>query len=405
MIHKLLKNNTIQALYLDFKNIIQKSFPSYVWQRDPKETGKGLPVFCLHTVEPEDFESKLLFLKENGYRTLTAEEAYQLLYIEKKLPRKSVGLTFDDARKSTWCVAFPLLKKYGFKATVFMAPGLISEESQLTPMLEDVWRDRAEMSSIRNKDQGSVPLISWREAQIMHESGVIDFQSHSLNHRKISTGPKIVDFVSPELINRFYFDFGIPLLNGIEVDSQSFEKYLGAPVYESAPFFHSEKRIQGDADLRTVCLNHVAANGGEDFFRNHRWRITLLRIVRTYLDTHPFKINRETDEEQANRMVENLLKSRQMIEKRLNGKSVNHIAYPWGGACELAIHCSQKAGFVSNFWSTVPGKSENRLGDDPFHMVRMKHDFIWRLPGTGRKSLMDLFLFKFVRRFQGKLDY
>ena len=48
------------------------------------------------------------------------------------IPDRLVVLTFDDASKSHYTIARPLLKKYGFGATFFVTEGLTSRPTSVT---------------------------------------------------------------------------------------------------------------------------------------------------------------------------------------------------------------------------------------------------------------------------------
>ena len=68
----------------------------------------------------EVFEAQLGYLKKNGYHSVTPEEMLDFLQYRRALPKKSVWITMDDGYRSTYQVAYPLLKKYGFTATLFI---------------------------------------------------------------------------------------------------------------------------------------------------------------------------------------------------------------------------------------------------------------------------------------------
>lgn len=395
----------LEALYFQFEDIVTESYPSFVWQQKPGPLKGNLPVFSFHSIEAHDFEEKLEFLKANRYRTVTSDEAYRYLFIDKKIPEKIVMLTFDDARKSTWVIAYPLLRKYGFKATVFMVPKLVQEDSTPSPNLEDFWDGKCDIEEISKCDLGDSPVISWREARIMQESGVIDFQSHSFDHRRIPVSSKIVGFVSPRSIDSFFFTFDIPLMKDIENDFIEFEKLLGAPIYKSVPSLREKKMFYEDTGLRDECIRFVSQNGGRAFFREKRWSAQLFDLVKEHRRYNPGNESFETDEEQYRRITESVEEARRLIEKRLPGKRIRHLAYPWGVGCSLSVECSKKVGYLSNFWSTIPHRPMNVPGGDPYYLVRIKHDLLWRLPGEGRKSLKELFLLKFLRRIRGQIDY
>jgi peptidoglycan/xylan/chitin deacetylase (PgdA/CDA1 family) len=83
-------------------------------------------------VSPETFERQMEFLKVHGYRVLPLEEHARLVKAGKKPPLKSVVITFDDGTIDNMNHAFPVLKKMGFPATVFMITENIGREGWLS---------------------------------------------------------------------------------------------------------------------------------------------------------------------------------------------------------------------------------------------------------------------------------
>ncbi len=77
---------------------------------------------------PEKFRQQMKFLKDNGYSTLTAEEALAHFDSGLPVPEKSVSITFDDGYSDNYTNAFPILKEYGFKATVFVITAAIDND-------------------------------------------------------------------------------------------------------------------------------------------------------------------------------------------------------------------------------------------------------------------------------------
>lgn len=96
-------------------------------------TDKGyqtVPILCYHRFAlscdsplcmPADiFEEQIRYLKENGYRVIGPEALVDFLDYRKPIPKKSVMISVDDGYRSVYDVAYPILKKYGFTATLFI---------------------------------------------------------------------------------------------------------------------------------------------------------------------------------------------------------------------------------------------------------------------------------------------
>lgn len=109
-----------------------------VHKETPKETApvvtmvkpKGIPVLMYHkigedvdndaVIREDLFRAQMKFLKDNGYHPLTMEQLYAYVTKGEAVPEKPVVLTFDDGYADTYSIVYPLMKEYGFPATVFV---------------------------------------------------------------------------------------------------------------------------------------------------------------------------------------------------------------------------------------------------------------------------------------------
>lgn len=71
-----------------------------------------------YMIDPSCLEDDLRYLSQNGYTAVTVSDLAAYFDLGTKLPDKPVMLTFDDGYYSNWLYAFPLLRKYGFKAVL-----------------------------------------------------------------------------------------------------------------------------------------------------------------------------------------------------------------------------------------------------------------------------------------------
>ncbi|WP_395894153.1 polysaccharide deacetylase family protein [Bacillus safensis subsp. safensis] len=133
---------------LQTKDIQQKKETAVIetknWmkQKEPVE----LPILMYHSISSgnslrvpkSEFASHMKWLKENDYVTLSPEEAYQVLTTNSIPSEKYVLITFDDGYTDNYTKAFPILKQYGMKATIFMIEQSIGRPNHLTDEQMDV---------------------------------------------------------------------------------------------------------------------------------------------------------------------------------------------------------------------------------------------------------------------------
>ena len=76
---------------------------------------------------PAQFDAVLFTLKKY-FRVVTIEDAVQEIMSNGRLLEKSVAITIDDGYQSAYNIAFPLLKKHGLEATVYLATDWIGKQ-------------------------------------------------------------------------------------------------------------------------------------------------------------------------------------------------------------------------------------------------------------------------------------
>ncbi|MDZ5607023.1 polysaccharide deacetylase family protein [Bacillus pseudomycoides] len=76
------------------------------------------------------FEKQMKYLADNKYHAITLSEFNEFIKEKKKLPAKSVLITFDNSSKSNYIYAYPILKKYKMHAASFVVTSRITEKTQ-----------------------------------------------------------------------------------------------------------------------------------------------------------------------------------------------------------------------------------------------------------------------------------
>lgn len=119
-----------------------------------------------YSISPKDFEKDLIWLKNNGYITITSDELLEFLEEKKPLPKKTVILSIDDGSWGVYKNAWPLLKKYGMKADL----NIIGDQIDAT------WDS---LNSGKSRAGEAAPFCTWEELVEMQKSGAINICSHT----------------------------------------------------------------------------------------------------------------------------------------------------------------------------------------------------------------------------------
>lgn len=142
-----------------------------------KEENKGglspdgyqlVPVLCYHhfadrcdsslCTPTSVFEQHMKVLKEEGYTVISTAELSEFLAFRRAIPKKAVVINFDDGYRSTYDIAYPIMKKYGFTATFFIYTSFIG---------------------------ASKNALTWDQLKTMKADG-FEVGSHSVNHADLS---------------------------------------------------------------------------------------------------------------------------------------------------------------------------------------------------------------------------
>lgn len=115
-------------------------------------------------VTAKQFENQMRILKFLGYETITFKDL-EKIGMENRFKKKYIILTVDDGYKNNYDIMFPVLKKYGMKAVIF----LVSDETYNRWDVEKFGEEKLE-------------LMQPDEVKEMIDSGLIEFGGHTLTH-------------------------------------------------------------------------------------------------------------------------------------------------------------------------------------------------------------------------------
>ena len=170
-------NNKRPVHYLDPPSLASGGFPT---------VEDGVPVFCYHyfrsgfnagylmkvlgsvllgmpalgprefwTTPIGEFEKHLRYFRDTGTVVMTLDEVADLIETGGDLPSRAVILTIDDADRSVYELAFPMLKKYGMRAHLFVPTAKVGKP----------WSD--------------LDICTWEQLSEMEASGYILVGSHT----------------------------------------------------------------------------------------------------------------------------------------------------------------------------------------------------------------------------------
>lgn len=138
-----------------------------------------LPILTYHHIQPESqavekkqtslsvdsgtFDQQMAYLIQKGYTPIFANELINALLTHSQLPGKPIMITMDDGYADNAAYALPVLQKYGIKANLMLASGLVG---------------------------GNPDMLTWDQVNQMKGSGLIYFTNHTWSHYSIGNGPQ-----------------------------------------------------------------------------------------------------------------------------------------------------------------------------------------------------------------------
>lgn len=127
----------------------------------------GDRVWAILNVSPSQLDSQFSYLSGHNFHPISFGQLLDALDRKASLPENPIILSFDDGYRNFYEAAFPLLKKYHFKATEFVITGVVDLPSYLT----------------------------WAEIAEMDKSGLVEFGAHTRHH------PNLPELSSEAVVN------------------------------------------------------------------------------------------------------------------------------------------------------------------------------------------------------------
>lgn len=127
---------------------------------------------------PKKFAAQMDYLHRNGFNVVPLQKVIEAVRWRKKLPPRTVALTFDDGYRSCYTEVLPIIQRYQFPATMFVYTNYIDTNSA---------------------------ALTWSHVKDLAKTPLIDVQSHTLSHpslprRRHEARERFEQRIKPELI-------------------------------------------------------------------------------------------------------------------------------------------------------------------------------------------------------------
>jgi peptidoglycan/xylan/chitin deacetylase (PgdA/CDA1 family) len=278
---------------------------------------RGTPWFLYHHIGekgvPENwFEEHLKFISYLKMKSLTNRDVLKYMERGKRVPRNSVLITFDDGYYDNYKLAYPLLKKYGMKATLYLNTAYVEEDIP----------------------ERKFEYLSWKEIKEMSDSGHMDIQLHSHRHMPIFVNTKLERVIEEKDLK----DREIQYIYGDDAK-------IGYPIF----------RKRGEYSSKGVLISLESAEKFRKMF------LTLegtekekIEKAQRFIDENLFKeFIYENNEMAFQRVEEDLNKNMSLIEENC-GYRPTFFCWPWGHKSKEFTEFLEKKG-IKGFVTTKKG--------------------------------------------------
>jgi hypothetical protein len=329
-----------------------------------------LPVFHFHEITQARLEPYLVYLAENGYRTVISEAIARYVREGRHPGPRSVALCFDDAWASLWTVAAPLLRRYGFQAIAYVSPARVPAAPDFRSTLDDP------AGASEDADRSITPFATWAELRALQASGTVDIQAHTQRHAMVFCDGECLGFVTPGMTRHVHL---YPWTATGTGDRFLSPDDLGAPLYTQRSRYSDALRFDNLVAFE-ACTRRAREHGGAAFFQRSDWKRQLRLLAKASIGI------RESTAQREAAIREDLAAARETLNAELATRTVRHMCFPWSVAGSVAERLAAETGYETAFADRLFGKRAVRAYDPPYRLMRLKHQYIVCLPGYNRRT-------------------
>lgn len=114
-----------------------------------------------YVVSPEEFESDINYLEENGYTTILMKDLIDSVENKSQLPEKPIIITFDDGYYNNYYYAYKIAKEHNIK------------------MVISIIVNQTDLYSESHDENPNYSHLTWDEINEMLNSGLVEIANHS----------------------------------------------------------------------------------------------------------------------------------------------------------------------------------------------------------------------------------
>ncbi|MDG6895928.1 polysaccharide deacetylase family protein [Volucribacter amazonae] len=294
----------------------------------------------LHGVFVQDFAQQMEKLKD--YQTFTFQQLKDNNY---QLPANSILITFDDGYRSNYELAYPILKQFNLKATIFLNTKYIDIDDN---------------------------YLTWQQIQEMYNSGLIDFQLHTHSHSLIPKNTEVTGFydqTTSDYLKRESFNL---FFKGLYHKQQHSQQFNGLPLFK----FRSRLAVKGYLPHKDFITKY------QNITQQKAFQQKSLKQRRLWLTQH-FKQQQKhyfspVSKKQFLAYIRDEIEQNQRLIKQYLGYNATALAYPWGQRCRTSKNYLKQLG-VDTFVTTKKGANG----------LKLNRNSIYRLDCEAFKNIED----------------
>ena len=120
-------------------------------------------------VSAKKFRRQMAYLSDEGWHPIVFKDLYAHWDKGVALPSKPILITFDDGYQNNFTEAYPILRDFGFRATLYVVVQTVGWDNR--------WH---------NPDSETrIPMVSWAQLKELQKAGW-EIGSHTMNHPNLA---------------------------------------------------------------------------------------------------------------------------------------------------------------------------------------------------------------------------